>query len=213
MRHLPLTIIAILIAFPFTEHRAQTSRKQCQQRELDASKNAGSMSSVHIAFQRTGEGMPIFDDDSRERVWLVLVNNSKFSIYVHKFVFGKDEQVALYYEVERENGALSKTVIPQGYRPSDSRSPESELKSGETITFSVPRNHLIDGLKIKITFYRDFDDQKLTTTELDQEKDQYVYFGSAELKTFLSRDGNCEGSLQKECRDGGADSSLRGRSR
>lgn len=48
--------------------------------------------SVYIDFVRLGEEEPLYSNDLRERVYLKLVNNSKWSIFVGAFVYGKNEE-------------------------------------------------------------------------------------------------------------------------
>lgn len=112
---------------------------------------------VYIDFVKLGEEKPLYVNDSKQRVYLKLVNNSKWSIYVNAFVYGdKEEKRGLYYEVERERlntrNTFDDTEIPTGYRQGDTRSGATEIKSGDSINFSVPRNHLAENLKIRSDF-------------------------------------------------------------
>ncbi len=111
---------------------------------------------VYVDFERLGEEAPIYSDDSKERVYLKLVNNSKWSIYVGVFSYGKDNKKGLFYDVEKERKFVGQLdtdeEIPMGYRRGHVGSPDSELKSGKSISFSVPRNHLAENLKIRIEF-------------------------------------------------------------
>jgi hypothetical protein len=112
---------------------------------------------IYIDFVRLGEEKPLYADDARERVYLKFVNNSKWSIFISGFVYGRNEEKrGLYYEVEKRRkfmGELdSGEEIPTGYRQGHVGSPSSELKSGKSINFSVPRNHLAKDLLIRVEF-------------------------------------------------------------
>jgi len=111
---------------------------------------------VYIDFVKIGEEQPIRISDSKERVYLKLVNNSKWSIYVGSFVYGKEEKTGLYYEVERQStyfqNEFDDSEIPKGYQRGHVGSPDDLLKPGSSINFSVPKNHLAENLKIRVSF-------------------------------------------------------------
>lgn len=107
---------------------------------------------VYIDILRLGTGKPIYAGDSKERVWLKLVNNTKWSIFVNTFGDGKGERY-IFFDVEKINETkYSNTKKPLGYKQIDARSPATELKAGDFIIFSVPQNHLAENLRIRIDF-------------------------------------------------------------
>jgi hypothetical protein len=112
---------------------------------------------VYIDILKIGTGKPVYESDSRERVWLKLVNNTPWLIFIHTFDAGTGEsgnnEKYLYYDFEKiKERQYSKIEKPLGYQQIDVRSGATQLKSGESITFSVPQNHLAENLKIRIDF-------------------------------------------------------------
>jgi len=154
---------------------------------------------VYIDFVRIGEGEKLGNDESKEQVYLKLVNNSKWSIYVA--ASGNGKETFLYHKVERERERSPTDEIdayneevPKGYRQIDLRSPDMELKSGQSVNFSVPRNHLTKNLKIRIDFYFDWEDDSdgpiQTTKSLYPPIESSVVFYSSNLETFLKMKNN-----------------------
>ncbi len=151
--------------------------------------------SVYIDFVRIGKGEPIRIGDSEKRVWLRFVNNTKWSLHLSLFGVGNNE-IGIHYEVEEIIKDYSKKEIPTGYRPLGARSPDSELKSGKSIVFSVPRNHLADNLKIKINYTYLWE----YTKNLDNSYTipvNIIYFYSYELKKYLKTEDKLASSNKK----------------
>jgi hypothetical protein len=118
-------------------------------------------STVYIDILRVGKGKPIYAGDSKERVWLKLVNNTQWSIFIDTFEAGTGEagsnEEYLYYDVEKiKEWQYSKTEKPLGYKQTDVRGGATELKPGGSINVSVPQNHLAENLKIRIDFRFDW---------------------------------------------------------
>jgi hypothetical protein len=144
-------------------------------------------STVYIDIEKVGKGKPIYADDSEERVWLKLVNNTKWSIYLGVFVFGDEENEGLFYDVERGKDESPNTEIPRGYNRGHSSSGDSELKSGNSITFSVPKNHLAGSLKIRIDFTYEWEYASEKKPRLYSRTRNSVYLSSSDLKSFLNK--------------------------
>ena len=110
---------------------------------------------VYIDFVKVLEDEPFEPDDSRERVYLKLVNNSKWSIYIPVFAYiDESKGTGIEYAVERVNdSAPIEGTIPQTRQTGDMVTPHLELKYGKSITFSVPSNHLAINLIIRVDFY------------------------------------------------------------
>jgi hypothetical protein len=70
--------------------------------------------------------------------------------------------------------------IPRGYTRGHGGSPDSELKSGKSISFSVPQNHLNDNLKIRIYFTYEWE-RDVSFAE-DSNPQHSVFFSSSDLK-------------------------------
>jgi len=143
---------------------------------------------VYIAFQRIGLGGQINENDSKERVWLRLVNNTKWSIYIGAFEIKDSTEIGLFHEVESNRKILSDEDfpdVPMGYRSGHARSPDIELKSGKSINFSIPRNHLAENLKIKIDFSFDWEHLKELSDYQFSMPSYSVYFSSLDLKNSM----------------------------
>jgi hypothetical protein len=142
--------------------------------------------SVYLDFERIGKGEPLYADDIEDRVYLKLVNNTKWSIYVGAFVFGDDDkEIGLYHEIEKENNDLSNMETPKGYKQGDARSPDSELRSGKSISFSVPKNHLTNNLKIRVDFTYDWEYGIEINSLIYSNPRHSVFFSNSDLMKYL----------------------------
>jgi hypothetical protein len=106
---------------------------------------------VYIAFERRGPWKPLKKFESRSRVWLRLINNSRWNIAACMWDVSKEYgEKELVYEVEtfdpKHRVQAPITTNPEGSCPRMSVIP------GTSILFSVPHEHLSDGLAIKIQF-------------------------------------------------------------
>jgi TonB family protein len=166
-------IIIILLFFTFLQISAQEKIK------IDSTKP-----SIYVDFIRVGKGEPIRIEDSEERVWLKFVNNTKWSVYLSVFDIGDNEN-GLFYDVEKIRDDFSNQEIPRGYNRAGAGSPDSELKSGKSINFSVPQNHLADNLKIKIdyTYKWEFTEDLNNSYSIPI---NIIYIYSFELKKFIN---------------------------
>jgi hypothetical protein len=113
--------------------------------------------SVYIEFERSGKESPLFEGESESRIWLRLHNNTRWSIafcsfpvdanyggigVVHEVMKNSDSGMDSIYKggsAPPAHGQAAK--VPQGYSTADTCSP-SNVYSGSSITFSVPRVHL-----------------------------------------------------------------------
>lgn len=153
---------------------------------------------VYLEFSHLGTDKPWFVGDSKERVWLKMVNNTPNSIYIKKFTLKDNNQTGLYYLVEKvikvNNGPLIEEVkiltnefdsdIPKGYRRGHSPSPFSELLSGESIMFSIPNNHITKDLRIRIEFKFDWEFLSNIDTSLYSEPKHSIFFSFYDLEQF-----------------------------
>lgn len=153
--------------------------------------------SVYITFERFGEREPLKPSESREGIWLRFHNNTKWPISFRAFGVPKElGEVGMYYEIEElpqaplERGSSSgssaekkedikrKSDLPIGYDPGDSFSVIS-IESGDSISFSVPSEHLAEGLYLRIAFNYGWEDQN--DVAAGREADHYITFSSSEL--------------------------------
>lgn len=70
-------------------------------------------------------------------------------------------------------------------RQGDGRSPDSKLKSGKSISFSVPRNHLASNLKIRVDFTYDWEYGVDANSSPYSEPRHSIFFSSLDLKRFM----------------------------
>ncbi|HEV7646405.1 MAG TPA: hypothetical protein VGO50_20900 [Pyrinomonadaceae bacterium] len=106
---------------------------------------------VYLEFERTGTGEPIRSSDVKDRIWLKMVNNTRWSIYVYKFVT-RDKELGIFHSVEKIRANIATKIIPLGYIRMDVGWQILEIKPNQSVSFSVPRNHLAANLKIGINF-------------------------------------------------------------
>lgn len=159
----------------------------CSGQNVNRNKQELIYPAVYIDIEKVGKGKPIYAGDSDERVWMKLVNNTKWSIYLDMFVFGDDEKTGLFYEVEKVRENLSNKAIPIGYRRGHSGSGESEIKIGESVSFSIPKNHLADNLKIRIDFTYEWEHPEERKSPDYSYTRNSVFITSSDLKRFLNK--------------------------
>lgn len=120
---------------------------------------------VYLSFERRGNRRPLRDDESGKGIWLRLHNNMRYSINICTFgiseegeqliMHGKDTQIGIYYDVAPNPLAITEERpaidVPLGY-PVGGTCHELEVKPGNSLLFSVPGEHLVNGLSIKLDF-------------------------------------------------------------
>ena len=138
--------------------------------------------SVYLSFVKYGKLEPWYEGLSGERVWLRLHNNTRWEIVFDASGVADEEQgeASLYYDVVKDN---CNEIHPDKYPCRVcSRSP---LSSGESLLFSVPREHLPDKGQLRIHFAFDWqEDLKVITGE---EIDNIVTFYSSDLPKETSK--------------------------
>jgi hypothetical protein len=151
--------------------------------------------SVYISFERFGEREPLEPGESREGIWLRFHNNTKWPIFFRAFSVPKElGEAGMYYEIRElpqasvERGSPSssktkedikqKTDLSTGYQPVDSFSVIS-IESGDSILFSIPSEHLAEGLYLRMGFNYGWEDQNDVTA--GREAFHYVSFSSSAL--------------------------------
>jgi len=110
-------------------------------------------SSVYIVFRRMGPGVPLSDDETKERTWLSLRNNTRWPISVATFGLPdeySETETGLMYTVEAPGAYAPDAPLPIGYEFDVGTS--TEIGPGQELRFSVPRNHLGPGLGIRVKF-------------------------------------------------------------
>ena len=119
---------------------------------------------VYISFERIAKRTPVRQDERLDGVWLRLNNNMKFAIRACTFGISETgvpliapdakSQLGLKYDVEVVNSTLfnpARQRVPSGYAFGTS-CVEDEIRPGGYLSFSVPKEHLAEGLAIKVPF-------------------------------------------------------------
>ncbi|MCZ2391528.1 MAG: hypothetical protein LC113_10680 [Acidobacteria bacterium] len=103
---------------------------------------------VYVGFVRQGRIAPLYEGEGHERLWLRFFNNSRFGVMLCANPIPKEYgEIYVRYEVERYRGAGR---VP-GVRRSDSCN-YIVLAPGDRVIFSIPREHLEEGLAVKIGY-------------------------------------------------------------
>lgn len=147
-------IISFIATVSFVS--AQTRKPNRPSSEVRLSRDKPS---VYISYERSGKREPLHASESDEGIWLRLHNNTKWTI---KFpVFGATEahgDVGMFYILEVVSELPDEVVdIPKGEELGHVYSP-FELRSGESVLFSVPREHLPKGIALRVKFSYEWED-------------------------------------------------------
>jgi hypothetical protein len=166
--------------------------------------------SVYITYERSGNAEPLYENESNERVWLRLHNNTKanisFCFFKVKPIYG---DLGLYYEVRRNfsragTGDPDEEKIPEikGANRNNSKQTETPLKSnietpqgysygdvcvvynlaaGKSVLFSIPREHLVNqSANFDIKIEFHYEGEE-EGTEIAGHPQHIVYFGYGQL--------------------------------
>jgi len=168
-----LAFMCCFIFFTYVE--AQNKIKSSKDIRLTANKP-----SVYITFEKQGKRKKLNTGDGDEGIWLRLHNNSIWEIGVCMFDVPKefgDKEIT--YEVEKNKKLKNLSDVPV------SKDPKSScllglMKPGDSVSFSVPREHLSSGLSIKVNFLYIWDiDPDGFISGLEPK--HFVYFYSSEI--------------------------------
>jgi len=131
---------------------------------------------VFISYEREGEIEPLYVGESEKRVWLRLHNNSKWKIMFCSGPIPKEYgETEITHAIERYKG-YGETP---GTRSADSCG-YLILESGKSVLFSVPREHLANGLAIKVQFRYEWEIDPDGSENLLEPK-HYTYFYSSDI--------------------------------
>lgn len=147
-------IILVIVAVPGVS--AQTRRPNKQSSEVRLFKDKPG---VYISYERSGKREPLHANESDEGIWLRLHNNTKWKI---KFpVSGAPEthgEVGMFYTLEVVSDLPDEvTDIPKGNELGHVYSP-FEVRSGGSVLFSIPREHLPKGIVLRVRFNYEWED-------------------------------------------------------
>lgn len=145
--------------------------------------------SVYLEFFRIIKDKSLYIDDSKERVQLKLTNNTKWSIYIYHANYGENEEMkAMYFYTEKIKPDLP-TKVSNSYSPIHAGATTSELKSGKSVEFSIPRNHLAENLKIRIDYDFEWEDWGNHGENLDYKFSMpihSIYFSHSDLERAVN---------------------------
>jgi hypothetical protein len=126
--------------------------------------------SIYVTFFKVGSLAPLKLEESRNRIWLVLHNNTIWNLRIP--VYGVPEaygDCGLFFEVVPSTQIWIPTTIQknavqwppafENYRLSTGYSTDS-LKPGKTLVFSVPSETLQDGFAIRIPYNYEWENQQ-----------------------------------------------------
>lgn len=108
--------------------------------------------SVYLEYVKSGVGQKILESDSKNRVWLRLINNSVWQIGIIIFPGDSNGERGVFHSVEKIRTDSSRSTIPTGYRIGDTGFYRYQIESGGSLMFSVPANHLEKNLLIRTNF-------------------------------------------------------------
>jgi hypothetical protein len=134
---------------------------------------------VFVSFEREGKWKPFKKFESERRVWLRFHNNSKWQIGACMWDVPKEYgDKDIVYDVERyKKGGHGVTPVTTSQENS---CPRIFIESGRSILFSVPIEHLADGLAIKIQFRYEWETEPDGFSS-DLEPKHYAYFYSSDI--------------------------------
>jgi hypothetical protein len=106
---------------------------------------------VYITFVRMGVRETLHADDSTERVFLRIHNNTRWDLLLDVNGVPKSWGDALpYYDVVEDPEGYPPSPLPRGH--GGHVCSIDRLRPGESFLFSVPRAHLGEGLAIQVDF-------------------------------------------------------------
>lgn len=131
---------------------------------------------ISISYEREGKIDPLYVGESDRRVWLRFHNNSRWQVMFCSSPVSKEYgETEITYEIERYEGSGE----TPGTRSSDNCG-YLLLDSGKSILFSIPREHLAEGLAIKVQFRYEWENDSDGSDNLLEPK-HFTYFYSEDI--------------------------------
>lgn len=168
-----LTLIAVVIIVS-----AQSSKPTTSSTKIRV---LSDKPSVYVAYERTGKRKPLYESESDEGIWLRLHNNTKWTIIFPAFGVPKlygDLGMFYFLESVSKNKAADISDLPKGYELGHLFS-TFRLKSGESVLFSIPREHLPKGVILRVRFSYEWENQD--DVFADREAQHFVIFRASQL--------------------------------
>ena len=182
-----LILLIIFIGFIACPCLGQKKQSNTSSRQVGIKINK-KQPSVYITFERFGKRTPLRDDESGEGVYLRLHNNLRYSIRFCAFgisdeaerliAYSKDTQMGINYDVELNPVGRTQRRpeidVPLGY-PIGGSCFYYELKGGKAMMFAIPKEHLIQGVSLKLGFSYEWEE------EWEKRPTHFVYFNSLDI--------------------------------
>lgn len=137
--------------------------------------------SVYITYDRVGKRKPLDAGESDEGIWLRFHNNTKWTIIYAAYdipqLYG---DVGMYYILEpvSKDKVADMPDLPKGYELGHVYS-TSRLKSGGSVLFSIPREHLPKGSMLRVKFSYEWENQD--DVFANREAEHFVIFRASKL--------------------------------
>jgi hypothetical protein len=175
MKKITIFLTAIVCFVFVTQGEAQ--KRETSSKDVRLIKN---QPNVYISFEREGNREPLHTGDSNKGVWLRFHNNSKWQVGVCMWDVSKEYgDKDITYEVERYKNVDDSKEIPTANSPEGSCL-RIFIESGKSVSFSLPREHLAEGLAIKVRFRYEWEtDPDGFTNQLEPK--HYAYFYSLNI--------------------------------
>lgn len=131
---------------------------------------------VYVSFVRSGPRRPLENWESDQGVWLRVYNNTKWNLIFNAGGVPDPSygDAVIFYNIKRIEG---EGAVPIGYQRHVSS--VIQLQSGRSLEFSIPREHVSQGLAIEIAFNYAWELNKEHTTVRESEPLHYITFESS----------------------------------
>ena len=137
--------------------------------------------SIYITFVKTEKKTPLYVNEGEDRIWLRVHNNIRWNISIPSSAANKGYgDFSPFYEIEPIEDGI--TDIPVGHRAGHF-SGTTVLPSGRSMTFSIPKEHLAENLRIRLSFNFEWEDKN--DINYDREAKHFVYFFSSNLPSHV----------------------------
>ena len=144
--------------------------------------------SIYITFEKYEKRTPLREDESDNGIYLRIHNNLRYAIRFCAFgiseeaeqliAYSKDTQTGINYDVVQNPVGRTqrqpKIDVPSGY-PTGGICHYYNLVGGKSLLFAVPKEHLIEGVSLKIEFSYDWEE------ESEDRPTHFVYFNSLDI--------------------------------
>jgi len=141
---------------------------------------------VYVTFLRVGRRDPVRIDESKRGVFLRLHNNTRWVLLLHMSgVPRRNGEAGLFYDVVEDPSGYPPSQLP--IRVNFHVSSVNPIRSGTTIDFSVPEEHIREGLGVQIEFNYEWEATERTGIPRPDEPRHVVTFYHSQLPETMRR--------------------------